>query len=539
MLHSFRACYTPGAATAKGDISAYYFLVTAIPLLLSTGLLLSRFLRRQKQAPLPPGPTGLPLVGYLPFLGTHLHREFTALAATYGPIYSLRLGRKLCMVVSSSSLVKEIVRDQDAVFANRDPPISAVVLTYGGDDVAFSNYGPLWKKLRKVFVREMLGGANLEECYGLRKQQVRNSVKEVHKRCSGGEAMDFGEMAFKTTTNAMLSMLWGGVAGDDEGFYGEFRELESEMLVLMGTPNVSDFIPALARFDLQGIEKKSKRLLDKFDEILSSVIEERLRAVDKRGGNGRKDILQVLLDLNRDGGSDGESYVTTNQVKALLVVRFLSVKFYITLLRGFLHHTTSTMLEWTMAQLVKHPDAMSKVYKELNEIVGQNDVVEESHLPHLTYLEAVIKETLRIHPALPFLAPRCPSKTCELGGYTIPKGTIVYLNAYALHTDPQLWEDPLEFKPDRFLGVEDDTKFDFQGNNFQFLSFGSGRRVCPGQPLAVNTLKYVLATLLHSFDWKLPAGTELELEDKFGIVIKKMNPLVLVPTPRLSSLELY
>ncbi|CAL1375635.1 unnamed protein product [Linum trigynum] len=534
MLHSFRACYTPGAATAKGDISAYYFLVTAIPLLLSTGLLLSRFLRRQKQAPLPPGPTGLPLVGYLPFLGTHLHREFTALAATYGPIYSLRLGRKLCMVVSSSSLVKEIVRDQDAVFANRDPPISAVVLTYGGDDVAFSNYGPLWKKLRKVFVREMLGGANLEECYGLRKQQVRNSVKEVHKRCSGGEAMDFGEMAFKTTTNAMLSMLWGGVAGDDEGFYGEFRELESEMLVLMGTPNVSDFIPALARFDLQGIEKKSKRLLDKFDEILSSVIEERLRAVDKRGGNGRKDILQVLLDLNRDGGSDGESYVTTNQVKALLVVSLFQ---HDILVGGT--DTTSTMLEWTMAQLVKHPDAMSKVYKELNEIVGQNDVVEESHLPHLTYLEAVIKETLRIHPALPFLAPRCPSKTCELGGYTIPKGTIVYLNAYALHTDPQLWEDPLEFKPDRFLGVEDDTKFDFQGNNFQFLSFGSGRRVCPGQPLAVNTLKYVLATLLHSFDWKLPAGTELELEDKFGIVIKKMNPLVLVPTPRLSSLELY
>ncbi|CAI0413823.1 unnamed protein product [Linum tenue] len=339
MLHSFRACYTAGAAaTSKGDsISANYFLVTAIPLLLSTGLLLSRFLRRKQRAPLPPGPTGLPLVGYLPFLGTHLHREFTALAATYGPIYSLRLGRKLCMVVSSSSLVKEIVRDQDAIFANRDPPISAVVLTYGGDDVAFSNYGPLWKKLRKVFVREMLGGANLEECYGLRKQQVRSSVKEVHKRCSGGEAMDFGEMAFKTTTNAMLSMLWGGVAGDDEGFYGEFRELESEMLVLMGTPNVSDFIPALARFDLQGIEKKSKRLLDKFDEILSSVIEERLRAVEKRGGNGRKDFLQVLLDLNRHGGSDGESYVTTNQVKALLMVRFLSVEFYITLLRGFLH----------------------------------------------------------------------------------------------------------------------------------------------------------------------------------------------------------
>ncbi|CAL1375623.1 unnamed protein product [Linum trigynum] len=523
MLYSFRPWCT---AAVKGDsISANYFIVTAILLVLSTGLLLSHFLRR-KQAPLPPGPTGLPLVGYLPFLGPHLHREFTALAATYGPIYSLRLGTKLCAVVSSPSLAKEIVRDMDAVFSDRDPPISALVLMYGGHDVAFSNYGPVWKKLRKVFVREMYGVASREECYGLRKQQVRNSVKEVYKRSSGA-ALDFGETAFKTTANAILSMLWGGVAGNHEGFYGELRELESEMLMLMGAPNVSDFIPALARFDLQGIEKKSKRLLSKFDEILSSAIEERLRAVEKSGGTVRKDFLQVLLDLNRGGGSDGgETYISTNQVKALLMDFMVGGT-----------DTTSTMMEWTMAQLVKYPDAMAKVYQELNEVVGQNEIVEESHLPKLNYLEAVIKETLRLHPALPFLVPRCPSQTCELGGYTIPKGTIVYLNAYAIHTDPQLWEDPLEFKPDRFL--EDDTKFDFQGNNFQFLPFGSGRRVCPAQRLAVNTIKYELATLLHSFDWKLPPETELELSDKFGFVIKKMNPLVLVPTPRLSNLELY
>ncbi|CAI0413836.1 unnamed protein product [Linum tenue] len=318
MLYSFRPWYT---AAVKGDsISANYFIVTAILLVLSTGLLLSHFLRR-KQAPLPPGPTGLPLMGYLPFLGPHLHREFTALAATYGPIYSLRLGTKLCAVVSSPSLAKEIVRDMDAVFSDRDPPISALVLMYGGHDVAFSNYGPVWKKLPKVFVREMYGVASREECYGLRKHQVRNSVKEVYKRCSGA-ALDFGEIAFKTTANAILSMLWGGVAGNHEGFYGELRELESEMLMLMGAPNVSDFIPALARFDLQGIEKKSKRLLSKFDEILSSAIEERLRAVEKSAGTVRKDFLQVLLDLNRGGG---ETYISTNQVKALLMVYYRKI----------------------------------------------------------------------------------------------------------------------------------------------------------------------------------------------------------------------
>ncbi|CAN1748024.1 Flavonoid 3',5'-hydroxylase 2, partial [Linum perenne] len=533
MLHDFQTWYTSPAMSlsSSSNVDFAKFLVTVlIPLAAFSSFLVSVLTKKwaTKGAPLPPGPTGLPIVGYLPFLGVHLHHEFVKLAATYGPVYKMWLGTKLCVVVSSPSLVKEVVRDQDSVFANRDPPIASVVLTYGCDDVAFSNYGPLWKKLRKVFVREMLSSASLEACYVLRKEQVRNSVKEVYKRCGDG-AMDVGEMAFKTTTNAMMSMLWGGVeeaiGKSSSSFYGEFRELETEMLVLMGTPNVSDFVPALARFDLQGIEKKSKMLLEKFDVILSSAIEERLRLVERRGDT-RKDFLQVLLDLNRAGHVD--TNITTNQVKALLMDILVGGT-----------DTTATMIEWTMAELVKHPSAMVKVNEELDQVVGQNMIVEESHLHKLHYLEAVIKETFRLHPALPLLVPRCPSQTCELGGYTIPKGTIVYLNAYALHTDPELWDEPLEFKPERFLEVEDNVKYDFQGNNFQFLPFGSGRRVCPGQPLGVNTQKYVLATLLHSFEWKLPRGSELELSDKFGIVIKKMNPLILVPTPRLSNLELY
>ncbi|CAI0413600.1 unnamed protein product [Linum tenue] len=480
-----------------------------------------------------PGPRGLPIVGYMPFLRpNHLHRQFTALAQAHGPIYKIQTPSKLLVVVSSPALAREVLRANESTFSVRPTSIAVKILGYGGMEVGTLPWGPDWAGLRKILVRDVLSNRALDTCRALRERAVAAGIREIRADSVGKPTRVF-DAAFKLVVDSTLAMLWGGGGGAD--FAAEYREATREVSQLMGRPNVSDAFPLLAMFDLQGvqreaagIEKKSKKLLDKFDEILSSVIEERLRAVEKRGGNGRKDFLQVLLDLNRNGGSDGESYVTTNQVKALLMDILVGGT-----------DTTSTMLEWTMAQLVKHPDAMSKVYKELNEIVGQNDIVEESHLPNLTYLEAVIKETFRIHPALPLLVPRCPSRTCELGGYTIPKGTIVYLNAYALHTDPQLWEDPLEFKPDRFLSVEDDTKFDFQGNNFQFLPFGSGRRVCPGQPLAVNTLKYVLATLLHSFDWKLPAGTELELEDKFGIVIKKMNPLVLVPTPRLLNLELY
>lgn len=199
--------------------------------------------------------------------------------------------------------------------------------------------------------------------------------------------------------------------------------------------------------------------------------------------------------------------------------------------------TTTTMAEWTMAELMKHPEIMKKVQEELAEVVGMDGSVEEFHLPKLKYLDAVVKETLRLHPALPLLVPRSPSETCTIGGYTIPKGSRIMINVGAIHTDPQFWENPLEFRPERFLNGP--GNFDYMGKNFQYMPFGSGRRICPGIPLAEKMLMSVLASLLHSFEWKLPDGTELDLSDQFGIVVKKMKPLIVVPTPRLSNLELY
>jgi cytochrome P450 len=200
--------------------------------------------------------------------------------------------------------------------------------------------------------------------------------------------------------------------------------------------------------------------------------------------------------------------------------------------------TTSTMVEWVMAELMQHPEAMKKVNEELTEIVGVNSLVEESHLPNLHYLDAVIKEVFRLHPALPFLLPRCPSQSATIGGYCIPKGSKVFLNVWAIHRDPKIWENPLEFQPERFL-ICDPTKLDYSGNNFNYIPFGSGRRICAGLPLAERSVMYVVASFLHSYEWKLPQGTELDLSDKFGIVTKKMKPMVAIPTPRLSKFELY
>ncbi|KAJ0968523.1 hypothetical protein J5N97_025440 [Dioscorea zingiberensis] len=199
---------------------------------------------------------------------------------------------------------------------------------------------------------------------------------------------------------------------------------------------------------------------------------------------------------------------------------------------------TSNTVEWAMAELMQKPKMMRRIQEELEQVVGKENVVEESHIPKLTYLGAVIKEVLRLHPALPLLVPHSPSSSCTINGYNVPQGSQVFVNVWAIHRDPCIWEDPLEFIPERFLNMDDSSRWDFSGNDFRYFPFGSGRRICAGIPMAERIVGYALASLLHSFDWNLPEGTKLDLSERFGIVLKKAEPLVALPTPKLPNLLL-
>ncbi|XP_043697374.1 geraniol 8-hydroxylase-like [Telopea speciosissima] len=200
--------------------------------------------------------------------------------------------------------------------------------------------------------------------------------------------------------------------------------------------------------------------------------------------------------------------------------------------------STSSVVEWAMAELLKHPRIMKKAEEELEEVVGLNNMVEESHLPKLHYLHAVVKEVLRLHPPAPFLVPRCPSASCTVGGFMVPKASKVMVNAWAIQRDPMVWDNPLEFQPERFLRSGRD-EYDFNGKDFRYIPFGSGRRVCVGIPMAERMVPYLLASVLHSFQWKLPNGVELDMSDKFGLELKKARPLFAIPSHRLSDLTLY
>ncbi|KAH7864383.1 hypothetical protein Vadar_028987 [Vaccinium darrowii] len=519
-------------ASNKKDERARAVLTISI-LLLSIFYYVWTFLkpRNQISAPLPPGPRGLPIVGYLPFLSTNLHQQFVELAHQYGPIYKLWLGKKLCVVLNSPVLAKEVVRDQDTVFADRDPPIAALALTYGGKDIVWSPYGRYWRTIRKVFVREMLSNTSLEDTYTHRRDEVKKTIRKLHSKI--GTSVEISKITFQTELNVIISMLWGGTVDSHRAdrVGTEFRTVVFKIIELLAKPNVSDFFPILARFDVQGVEREMKRLQQGVDQILNPILESRIKMSrgdgDQEDGlksKGKKDFIQILLELKEQ--EDASVPITLQQIKAMLMDIVVGGT-----------DTTVTTVEWVMAELLHKPKVMKKVQEELADIVGLDNIVEESHMPKLHYLDADLKETFRLHPALPLLVPKRPNKSSIVGGYTIPKDTRVLLNVWAIHRDPQAWDDPSEFKPERFLS--DASKWDYNGNNFEFLPFGSGRRICAGIPLAEKMAIYLLASFLHSFNWEVPQGEEIDLSERFGIVMKKSTPLIAIPTPRLSSLKLY
>jgi cytochrome P450 len=190
--------------------------------------------------------------------------------------------------------------------------------------------------------------------------------------------------------------------------------------------------------------------------------------------------------------------------------------------------TSGSTTEWAMAELLRNPKIMKKARNEVIQVIGKSNQVKESDIPTLPYIQSIVKETLRLHPPVPLLLPYIASNDVEINGYTIHKGNQVLINAWSIGRNPEYWDDPLLFRPERFL----DSKVDFKGRDFEYLPFGSGRRICPGIPLANRMIVLMLAALLHSFEWELPQGVTpemLDMREQYGITLKKLVPLSAVP----------
>lgn len=190
--------------------------------------------------------------------------------------------------------------------------------------------------------------------------------------------------------------------------------------------------------------------------------------------------------------------------------------------------TISTTIEWAMTELFRNPEAMIKIKAELARLVGTNTKFEDRDIDNLHYLQATVEETLRLHPPTPLLLSRKALRSTNFMGYNIPKNTRVFVNAWAIGRDPECWEDPLSFKPERFL----DSNIGYKGQHFEFIPFGAGRRICPGIQLAHRVLPLILGTLLHHFHWELPnnvTSNTVDMTETIGLTARKLKPLKAIP----------
>ncbi|PRQ40027.1 putative geraniol 8-hydroxylase [Rosa chinensis] len=478
-----------------------------------------RFARRSKAIPrklLPPGPKPFPLVGNLFELGDKPHLSLTNLSQRYGPIISLQLGRLTTVVISSPTLAKEILRTHDQVFCNRPIRDGIHACKHSEYSMAWIPVSARWRNLRKICNLQLFSPKVLDANQANRRVKVQKLIDNVNESMRAGEAVDIGRAAFTTALNLLSQTIFSvDLADPSSETAREFKETVCSMFEETGKPNLADYFPLLRKLDPQRIRWRLTYHYQKMIEIFDRMIHQRQESRKGDSYITTNDMLDTLLNIRKEKMEDMDMLETQHLFLDLFAAGT---------------DTSSATLEWAMAELLRNPKILSEAQAELQQVIGKGKVVEESDIARLPYLQAIIKETFRVHPTVPLLLPRKAEANIEIGGYVIPKGAQVLINVWAIGRDPITWENPNLFKPERFLGLE--NQIDVMGKNFELTPFGGGRRICPGLPLAIRMLHLMLGSLINCFDWNLEDGVvpeTMNMAEKFGLTLQMAQPLRVVP----------
>ncbi|CAL4936896.1 unnamed protein product [Urochloa decumbens] len=391
---------------------------------------------------LPPSPRSLPLLGHLHLLGPLPHRALRSLATAHGPVMLLRLGRVPTVIASSAAAAEEAMRARDLDFASRPRSAVADRLLYGGRDVAFAPYGERWRQARRVCTAHLLSARRVGSFRRVREQEaaalVARVVQEQEQQEQG--VLGLGEL-LAAYANAVVSRAAFGdesarglFGGEDVSKRRELVEAVAELHHLLGAEPMGELLPWLAWVDtVRGLEGRFRRTFEALDGALEKVIDDHCRRPPPHdGGDGGDhwDFVDVLLDVGKN--DEYGIRLETAEIKAIILDMFAAGT-----------NTTNTAMEWAMAELITHPVAMRRLQDEIRDAVGSSPggsgSVSEDHLSKLPYLEAVMRETLRLHVPAPLLVPRETLRDTELLGYHVPARTRVLINAWAINRDPAAW----------------------------------------------------------------------------------------------------
>ncbi|MCD7465893.1 hypothetical protein HAX54_002101 [Datura stramonium] len=486
------------------------FTFCTILLIFSIFLILK--LQNARKKNLPPSPPSLPIIGHLHLLKSPIHQTFKSLSCKYGPIMYLRFGISQVIIVSSASIAEQCFTKNDIIFANRPKSLASKHLGYNHTTIGFSPYGDHWRNLRRIASIQIFSTFSLNNSSTVRTDEVRFVAKKLILDYKGGSAQKVNlKILFEKLVYDVLTMMVAGKRWAEPSTHAMFGPT-----MIM---NICDYIPALQWVGFKGLEKNLMEIMKTRDKFLQGLIDEcrKNRADDLSLAADRKTIIHTLLSLQR---AQPQCY-TDDIIKGVIMVMFTAGT-----------HTSAVTMEWAMSLLLNHPEVMKKARLEIDSLIGATRPLEESDILKLPYLRCVINETLRLFPAGPLLVPHFSTQDCTIEGYHIPKGTILFVNVWEIQRDSKNWEEPNEFKPERFEGMEGGIE------GCKFVPFGMGRRACPGSGLAMRLIGLVLGLFIQCFEWERIGPELVGLDESCGLMLSKLDPLEALYRPRESMATL-
>ncbi|XP_074275307.1 cytochrome P450 89A2-like [Silene latifolia] len=510
----------------------WFVLITSVCIAFLLNALLS--LKSKSTLKLPPGPINVPILTTILWLrksGTEIETTIRNLSSKFGPIITVPVGLRPAIFVSSRELAHEALVHKGAIFADRPQPVpTAKILSSNQHNISSAGYGPKWRTFRRNLTSEMLHPSRAKDF-----RHARKWVLDILLDRLRASAMSEGQgvKVIEHSRFAMFCLLVTMCFGEklDESKIREIEEIQFTLLTSFRRFGVLDRWPSMTRILLRGRWNELYDMKKKQHDLLVPLIRRRKQLKDQGG---------IIND--GEGSELAVSYVDTLLTMELSddnnTKRKLNEEEIVSACSEFLNagtDTTSTAVEWIMANLVKYPGIQAKLLQELKDVVGEKaEEIKESDLSKMYYLKAVVLEGLRRHPPGHFVLQHAVTQDVELGGYLIPKDATINFTVAEMGRDPEVWEDPMEFRPERFMTGQEE--FDITGSHeIKMMPFGVGRRICPGYGLAMHHLEYYVANLVWNFEWRAADGYEVDLSEKQEFTVVMKNPLHAIVSPRQNN----
>ncbi|CAN0920060.1 Valine N-monooxygenase 1 [Linum grandiflorum] len=472
---------------------------------------------------LPPSPPSWPVIGNIPELMTKkpmFRRVHQVMKEMNTDICLIRLGGYNIIPVLDPAIAREMLKKQDAIFADRPHTVGSHAMTGGYMTTVGTPYNDQWRKMRKVVASELISPARHKWLHQKRVEEADNLVFYVHNLSRVGKSVDLRVVTQHYCGNVIRKMMFNrrffgqptadGGPGPKEAIFLALKYMYSFCL--------SDYVPFLRGMNLDGQEKLVKDANKKIRTFQNPIIDERIRQWQNGERKVMEDLTDVLITL-RD--SDGKSLLTPDEIKNQTAEIMIATV-----------DNPSNAVEWAMAELINQPDLLAKATGEIDRVVGKDRLVQESDIGNLNYVKACAREAFRLHPLAPFNVPHVVMHDTVVAGYFIPKGSHALLSRYGLGRNPREWTDPLKYDPERHLN--DGAEVVLSEHDLRFISFSTGRRGCVAAHLGTCMTTMLLARLLQCFGWSPPGNAKsIDLTELPNELIMA-SPFTATATPRLA-----